>query len=79
MPLLTVIWEKSVFVKILPYTAWKLLPHRVLITILSSFKIKWLRNKAKFPVTVTQGFSQNASGDLRHLSSYPLIDLQLCL
>lgn len=54
-------------------------PHRVLITTLSSFKIKWLRTKAKFWVTVTPGFLQNASGDLRHLTSYPPIDLQLCL
>ena len=79
VPLFTVIWERSGFLKMLPYTAWKLLPHRVFITTLSSLKIKWLRNKAKFRVTVTPGFLQNASGDLRHLISYPLIDLQLFL
>lgn len=79
VPLFKVIWERSVFVKILPYAAWKLLPHRVLITTLSFFEIKWLRTKAKSLVTVTPGFLQNASRDLRHLISYPPIDLQLCL
>lgn len=79
MPLFTIIWERSGFVKILPYTAWKLFPHRVFIKTLSSLKIKWLLNNAKFRVTVTPGFLQNASGDLRHLISYLSIDLQLFL